>query len=134
MLEKEINTIVELCHALQGEYASRFFEPVDEEVMKQWEKENKILIPELYKEWLRFSNGAVIRNQLAHFYGIEGFEVDNPDYPEDCVIIGDLIGDGERLAFSKITGNILRINHGRVREYNDFASFLHRMVIRMLRE
>ena len=134
MLEKEINTIVELCHALQGEYACRFFEPVDEEVMKQWEKENIILIPELYKEWLRFSNGAVIRNQLAHFYGKEGFEVDNPDYPEDCVIIGDLIGDGERLAFSKITGNILRINHGRVREYNDFASFLHRMVIRMLRE
>ncbi|MGN0394521.1 MAG: hypothetical protein ACI4EF_04100 [Coprococcus sp.] len=43
MLEKEINTIVELCHALQGEYASRFFEPVDEEVMKQWENENKIM-------------------------------------------------------------------------------------------
>lgn len=134
MLEKEINTIVELCNALQGEYASRFFEHVDEAVMKQWENENKIMIPELYKEWLRFSNGAVIREQLAHFYGIEGFEIDNPDYPEDCVIIGDLIGDGERLAFSKITGKILRINHGRVREYNDFASFLHRMVIRMLRE
>ena len=43
---------------------------------------------------------------MAHFYGIEGFEIDNPDYPEDCVIIGDLIGDGERLAFSKTTGRI----------------------------
>lgn len=133
MLDKEINTIVELCNALQDEYDSRFFEPVDEEVMKQWEDENKITIPELYKEWLRFSNGAVIRGSLAYFYGIEGFEPGNSDYPEDCVIIGDLIGDGERLCFSKTTGKIVRINHGRIREYDDFAVFLNRMVIRMLR-
>lgn len=134
MLEEEIKTIVELCNALQDEYESRFFEPVDENVMRQWENENKIMIPELYKEWLRFSNGAVIRGVLAHFYGVEGFEVNNPNYPEDCVMIGDLIGDGERLAFSKITGKILRINHGRCREYNDFVSFLHRMVIRMIQD
>ncbi len=134
MLEEEIKTIVELCNALQDEYESRFFEPVDENVMRQWENENKIMIPELYKEWLRFSNGAVIRGALAHFYGVEGFEVNNPNYPEDCVMIGDLIGDGERLAFSKTTGKILRINHGRCREYNDFVSFLHRMVIRMIQD
>ncbi len=134
MLEEEIKTIVELCNALQDEYESRFFEPVDENVMRQWENENKIMIPELYKEWLRFSNGAVIRGVLAHFYGVEGFEVNNPNYPEDCVMIGDLIGDGERLAFSKTTGKILRINHGRCREYNDFVSFLHRMVIRMIQD
>ena len=78
MLEEEIKTIVELCNALQDEYESRFFEPVDENVMRQWENENKIMIPELYKEWLRFSNGAVIRGALAHFYGVEGFEVNNP--------------------------------------------------------
>jgi hypothetical protein len=134
MLEEEIKTIVELCNALQDDYESRFFEPVDENVMRQWENENKIMIPELYKEWLRFSNGAVIRGALAHFYGVEGFEVNNPNYPEDCVMIGDLIGDGERLAFSKTTGKILRINHGRCREYNDFVSFLHRMVIRMIQD
>ena len=134
MLEEEIKTIVELCNALQDEYESRFFEPVDENVMRQWENENKIMMPELYKEWLRFSNGAVIRGVLAHFYGVEGFEVNNPNYPEDCVMIGDLIGDGERLAFSKTTGKILRINHGRCREYNDFVSFLHRMVIRMIQD
>lgn len=134
MLEEEIKTIVELCNALQDDYESRFFEPVDENVMRQWENENRIMIPELYKEWLRFSNGAVIRGALAHFYGVEGFEVNNPNYPEDCVMIGDLIGDGERLAFSKTTGKILRINHGRCREYNDFVSFLHRMVIRMIQD
>lgn len=134
MLKKEISTIVHLCDSLKEEYNSSFFEPVNEEVMKQWENENGIIIPESYKEWLRFSNGAVIRGLLAHFYGVEGFEVNNPEYPEDCVIIGDLIGDGERLSFSRRTGKILRINHGRVREYDDFAAFLNRMVIRMLRD
>lgn len=134
MVENEINKIVERCKALGAEYKSIFFEPANEEELSQWESNNGIRIPESYKEWLRFSNGAVVREQLAHFYGIEGFEIDNPDYPEDCVIIGDLIGDGERLAFSKTTGRILRINHGRVREYDDFASFLNRMIIRMLRE
>lgn len=133
MLEKEINTIVELCNALQGKYESRLFEPVDEKVMEQWEHENKIMIPELYKEWLRFSNGALIRGTLAYFYGIEGFELGSSYYPEDCVIIGDLIGDGERLGFAKATGKIVRINHGRIREYDDFAVFLNRMVMRMLR-
>lgn len=133
MLEKEIKTIVEMCNSLKNEYDSKFFEPVDEEAMKQWEKETGIIIPELYKEWLRFSNGAVIRGLLAYFYGIEGFELDCPEYSDDYVIIGDLIGDGERLGFSKTTGKIVRINHGQIREYNDFAEFLNRMVIRMLR-
>lgn len=134
MLQIEIRKILERCKELNMDYKSMFFNPVTEETLSQWENDNSIQIPESYKEWLRFSNGAIIRDQLAHFYGIEGFELNNPDYPEDCVIIGDLIGDGERLAFSKTTGKILRINHGRVREYDDFAVFLNRMIIRMLRE
>lgn len=134
MLENEISKIVARCNVLSVEYKCMFFKPVTEEVLFRWESDNGIKIPETYKEWLLFSNGAVIRDQLAHFYGIEEFEVNNPNYPEDCVMIGDLIGDGERLAFSKVTGKILRINHGRVREYDDFIVFLNRMVIRMLRE
>lgn len=133
-LQNEINTIITLCDSLKDEYNSEFFEPVDESKIQEWEKENNIVIPEGYKAWLRFSDGAVIKGMLAYFYGIKGFEVNNPDYPEDCVIIGDLMGDGERLGFSKTTGKILRINHGRIREYDDFADFLNRMVIRMLRD
>ena len=133
MLKKEIDTIIELCEMLKSEYNSQFFAPADENVICEWEVKNDIVIPELYKEWLHFSDGAIIRGMLARFYGIQGFEVNNPDYPVDCVIIGDLIGDGERLGFSKTTGKILRINHGRIREYDDFASFLNKVIIRMLR-
>lgn len=134
MLEKEINTIIKLCDSLENEYKSEFFEPADEKAIQEWERKNNVLIPLSYKAWLSFSDGAVIRGTLAHFYGIEGFEVNNLEYPMDCVIIGDLIGDGERLGFSKTSGKILRINHGRIREYDDFAAFLNKMVIRMLRE
>lgn len=134
MLKNEIGTITRLCDSLRDEYKSRFFQPADEKETQQWERENNIKIPESYQEWLCFSNGAVIRGNLAYFYGAGEFEVGNPDYPEDFVVIGDLIGDGERLGFSKTTGKILRLNHGRIREYEDFSSFLNKMVIRMLNE
>lgn len=133
MIKNEIQIIKELCEKLKEEYRSEFFTPAKEVKIQNWEREYNITLPELYKEWLRFSDGAVIRGNLAYFYGIEGIEVNNPQYPEDFIIIGDLIGDGERLAFSKATGKILRINHGQVREYEDFGTFLNKMVIRMLR-
>lgn len=70
MLENEISKIVARCNALIADYKSMFFNPVTEEALSQWESNNGINIPESCKEWLRFSNGAVIREQLAHFYGI----------------------------------------------------------------
>lgn len=133
MLENEIKTIVALCDSLKKEYQSVFFTPIDDVLLNEWEQKNCITIPDSYKAWLRFSDGAIIRGTLARFYGVEGFELNNANYPEDCVIIGELIGDGERLAFSKTSGKILRINHGRIKEYADFSVFLNKMIIRMLR-
>jgi len=132
MLKNEVSKITELCAGVKNEHESRFFEPVSEENLRMWEAINGITLPILYKEWLRFSDGAVIRGTLAHFYGINGIEVGNREFPADFVIIGDLMGDGERLGFSRATGQILRMNHGRVRVYEDFADFLNRMIIRML--
>lgn len=132
MLEKEIGAIVELCDKFKNEYKSIFFEAADENVMQEWEQNHSITILEAYKAWLRFSDGAVIRGTLAHFYGVEGFEI--AGYSEEYVIIGDLIGDGERLGFSKDAGKIVRINHGNIREYEDFSLFLNQVIIRMLKD
>lgn len=89
MLEKEIATIVELCDKFNNEYKSIFFEAVGVNVLQEWEKKHGITIPESYKTWLCFSNGAVLRGTLAHFYGVEGFEI--AGYSEEYVIIGDLL-------------------------------------------
>lgn len=131
-LTHEITELVGLCEKLREEYTFMFFEPASEEALAAWENENGIKLPESYKDLLRFSNGAVIRDSLACFYSLNALKVKN-ELSDDLVVIGELIGDGERLCFSKSTGKIVRYNHGEEREYGDFKSFLTRMVIRMLK-
>ena len=131
-LTREITELVGICEELHEEYTFMFCEPVSEEALAAWENENGIKLPESYKDWLRFSNGAVIHDNLAHFYSLNALEVKNELF-DDLVVIGELIGDGERLCFSKSTGKFVRNNHGEEREYEDFKSFLTRMVIRMLK-
>ena len=52
--------------------------------------------------------------------------------PEDLVYIGDLIGDGEMLCFSKATSKIISYDHGTPSDEGDFKDFLNETIIRML--
>ena len=36
-------------------------------------RKNKITIPEDYKEWLRFSDGAKLEGDFARFFGLNQF-------------------------------------------------------------
>lgn len=132
-LQKEIKEIVKLCEKAVPEYgekASYFNKGASEEEMKQWEEENRIRIPESYKEWLRFSVDCQIRQNLAGFYFPRFAEI----VPPDLVIIGWLIGDGELLCFSKENGNFIRWFEGKVNdEFENFADML-KEIIRMLKE
>ena len=136
-LTEEITEIARLCEELSEDYgddASWFDPPATEEEIAKWEEENGIRIPESYKDWLRFTDSCQILNTLARLYGVREMEVNSKDCPEDCVLIGDIIGDGERLCFSKVTGKIIRHNHGENREFGDFKEILKRTVIRMLQK
>lgn len=133
-LTEEIKEIVRLCQELDNKYFSEFSPPETEEAMTEWEKKNGISIPESYKDWLRFSGSCEITNDLAHFYGTGGMIADYEYLPDDLVYIGDLIGDGEMLCFSKTTGKIIRYDHGVPKDRGDFKDFLNRTIIRMLRE
>jgi len=127
-LTEEIKEIVALCEELAPEYgedASWFSEPVSEDEIIEWERENKTTIPESYKEWLMFSNGSQIINDTAHFFGVKMFDAYNDYIPDDYVVIGELIGDGELLCFSKTTGKIIRYNHGKSIEYQNFKEVLN---------
>ncbi len=134
-LTEEIKEIVALCEELSPEYgedASWFLAPVLEDEIIEWEHENKITIPESYKEWLFFSREAQIRNMLAHFYEPSKFILNAEGLPEDFVIIADLIGDGECLCFSKSNKNFVWVDHGNWERITDFKSVL-REIIRMLK-
>ena len=136
-LTEEIKEIVSLCQQLEPKYganASWFESPATEEEIKQWELQNNISIPEAYKEWLRFSGDSQILNTLARFYGVKMIGEYNQYVAEDLVVIGELIGDGEMLCFSRRSQNIFRYDHGKAKEITNFKEWLNNFLIRMLRE
>lgn len=131
-LTEEIKEIVRLCRELDCDH--KFYPPQAEEAITEWEHKNGIKIPESYKDWLRFSDGAEISNTLAVFNGVADIIADYEYLPDDLVYIGDLIGDGEMLCFSKTTGKIISYDHGVPTDEGDFKEFLNGTIIRMLRK
>jgi len=59
-LKNEIEELVTLCKQLEDENTFLFNDGIEEETISDWEKNNGIKLPETYKDWLRFSNGAII--------------------------------------------------------------------------
>ncbi|MBQ8118914.1 MAG: hypothetical protein IJ794_12830 [Lachnospiraceae bacterium] len=131
-LKEEITELLSLCERYDeendGEYS--YFDPaISEEDMINWERENNASIPESYKEWLRFTGKCRIAQNTAMFWDPSGFNSDFVE--EDMVVIGELIGDGERVCFSKTTGEMMELFEGRSTVVEGFGEVLSR-IIRML--
>lgn len=133
-LKAEIEELLEWCEKndiedeCQGSY---FEEPIEESKMSKWEEENNVKIPESYKEWLRFSRKCRIDGTTATFWGPDEF---HSEYvPEDFVVIGEMVGDGEVVCFSKSKGEFVEYFEGRVwgKHYSNFSEVL-KEVLRMM--
>ena len=113
-LKEEIEELLRLCEKAKEEYgenSSIFAQGIEENEMTEWEEKNGITIPESYKEWLRFSAMCQIRQMLASFNPPSEF---HSEYvPEDLIVIGTIIGDGEVICFSKTSGDFVRFYNGR---------------------
>lgn len=125
-LKAEIEEILKLCKESEEEYgdkASYFNEPVSEQEMTEWEEANGVKIPESYKEWLRFTGKCRIVSNTATFWGPKEF---NSEYvPEDLIVIGEMIGDGEMVCFSKESREFVRFFEGKENgTYSDFQEML----------
>lgn len=125
-MKKEFDEIVKLCEEAipeYGEKASYFMEPATEEEIFAWEKATNIRIPESYKLWLNLTKNCQIRQTLAEFYFPS---IEQPEFvPKDYVMIGNIIGDGEIVCFSKNDGKFIRYFEGKVkREFEDFKGVL----------
>lgn len=101
-----------------------FYAPISDIEINKWEERNKIIIPKEYKDWLRFSDGAKLEGEFAKFLGLNQLVINMTDYKEPLVIIGNLVGDGEILAFSIKTGEILKIMGENIRRFKDFKQYL----------
>ncbi len=127
-LTKEIKEIVDLVEQLKENRRFVFNEPALNDDIIKWEKTNNVSIPKSYADWLRFSNGSIIRGSLAEFYGLNEIEINVDGFPEDYVIIGELVGDGVILCFSKESGKIFTDDHGKVAEYDNFNEILEELI------
>ena len=133
-LKEEIEQILELCDdAKAANKDSSFFDiPIDEVEMSSWEQETGITIPESYKEWLRFSGNSSISGVSADFWGPKHFH--SQYVPDEFVVIGEMIGDGEVVCFSKETKHFIEYFENEIQaEYEDFNGVLNE-VIRLLME
>lgn len=126
-MKKEFDEIVKLCEDKVEEYgerASYFMEPATEQEILDWERETGIQIPEDYKQWLKLTANCQMCSTIASLVFPELVQLDY--IPEDYVLIGHVVGDGEVLCFSKTSGKYIRYFEGRVnKEYDTFIDFLN---------
>lgn len=135
-LKDVIFELLEYCDVKEadGELGrTKFSEPVIEEEITKWESENGISIPESYKQWLRFSGDCTIDGTVASFFSPKNFRTEY--VPEDLVVIGEQIGDGEVVCFSKTNGDIVTFFEGEIRiHYGTFDDALKEIVRLMGKE
>ena len=125
-LKDVIEELLEYCDIKEeaGELGrTNFSDPVSEDEILEWERENGISIPESYKQWLRFSGDCTIDGTTASFFSPKNFRTEY--VPDDLVIIGEQVGDGEVVCFSKETGDIVSFFEGSINyEYGTFDEAL----------
>lgn len=100
-LTKEIEELAKLAIALHEKRRFIFNMPATDTEIQEWEKNSKIILPSSYADWLKFSNGSILRGSVAEIYGLDRIEYDIEYLPDDYVVIGRLTGDGEIICFSK---------------------------------
>lgn len=130
-LTKEIKELVNLCQQLEPDYGENqmyFAPPTTEKEIAAWEHQHGFTIPETYKDWLRFSNGSRICGVTADFYSVErlvvGINIEGV-VNNDLVIIGNMIGNGTFICFSRKTNKICREDHGEITELENFKCVLN---------
>ena len=107
-----------------------FDPPASYEEISDWEKDNNVRIPDMYKSWLMLTKYARIMGGEFELYFPEMSK-----YHKGAVAIGSIGGSGEELLFSSKTGDIYSIDdEGEKEEYEDFVDLLAHVYIALENE
>ena len=101
-LKKGCETLSEECN-YSDDY-SKFNPPATEEQIKEYEREFKFPLPEAYREFLKFSNGARIMGE--DIYGLNMIGLDGPFVPDGYLAISQLEATSKRMAISENDGEV----------------------------
>lgn len=128
-LKDEIEELLQLCEKKEtdGELGKTYFEDgISEKELSDWEEKNGVKIPESYKEWLRFTKECRIDGNTATFWGPDKF---HSNYvPEDLIVIGEMVGDGEVVCFSKENGDFSTFFEGKGKKLNTFTAIVNDVI------
>lgn len=124
-LKKDRDRLIDECD-FPSNY-NRFNEPATEEQIEKLEKTHNIKLPEEYKEFLRFANGATIMGTSATIYGTDMFGVRDMMVPVDYFTVGERIGDGERIALNPEDGKLYSCYNGTIKPFY-LEHELHRLI------
>lgn len=69
-LTKEIKELAKLAITLQEKRRFKFNMPATDIEIAEWEKNSKITLSTSYADWLMFSNGSILRGNVAEIYGV----------------------------------------------------------------
>lgn len=118
--------IVKLAGKLDTQAQSTFAQPATDQEIASWEQRNGVQIPEQYKSWLKITKNCRLFGGLLELSmpSITGGYYSNL-VTDDLVVIGNMIGDGERICFVKATGEFVRYDHGGVRQMGNFENILY---------
>ena len=124
-LVKDRDRLIEEC-----DYPSNynlFNAPASEEQIEKLEKTHNVKLPEDYKEFLRFANGATIMGTSATIYGTDMFGIRDLMVPDEYYTVGERIGDGERIALNPADGELYSCYNGKIKPF-DLEHELHRLI------
>ncbi|MDR0984721.1 MAG: SMI1/KNR4 family protein, partial [Ruminococcus sp.] len=108
--------------------------PATDEEIANWEKANRITLPEDYKEWLRFSNGSQFIFDMTRLFGLDEILVSPTFFPESLIIFGSFLGFGEALCFTKNPSNeVIGYDFSETRRYENFKCFLNYGPVELLK-
>ena len=132
-LTKEIKEIVDIAVKLEGIYRFVFNSPATDFEIAALEKLINYTLPEDYKDFLRFSNGMIMNNYSDVFFNtndiIDFYNREKADsFPNDYIVIAEIIGDGEVLCLSSISGKFVRYFDGEKTFFDSFKEALNNII------
>lgn len=130
MVSEELRTIIEKL-SKQGKMS--FLEATSEDITAAFEKENGIILPVRYKEWLQLSDGGELFLPAGiQLYGVAHkpvIDVNNDSRPNEKYIVIGTLASGDSILCEKDSEKISIYNQeaDRIEEdevYEDFIAFL----------
>lgn len=130
-MSNDLNQIVDKLNKQGKMY---FLEAATEDQIAEFEKENEVVLPLKYKEWLKFSDGGeCFLPGGIQFYGVAHkptIDINDDDRPNSNYVIIGALSTGDPILFKKNSEDVSIYNHeaGRIEldeSYKDFFGLLN---------